>query len=383
MRIVQDITIAVLLDVPIVELPLRVYTRENCDVSSVNCSKIFKKGSLFSNVFDLERTVSMLKMIGVTIQPRSSKEKIESVHLQWPIAASQLSKMSSKMVSKAQRLCSKSDNYCSLADHHMCCTLLIPDTSDAVQILKFVNYAFQSAQTFKDEAAKVIDLFKKKTRQDLVITMHWRLDEDFIESKDHKLSPSEYCEGMLGGLELLLNRTLSHHTTTTTTRLTNLVHVIVLGAFEVEKVKTFLDSCSMKRNSHPIGRLYEFHSKETLLSKSDSTILSGVETDVKGQLDFELGSVSDFFLGSPFSSFSVLIAFYRYSSPNYNPVQTIMAEVDVKDHLARLFEVQFPFSHEFEEDKLKCTKAFNSSPEFFHGLLSSCAAHETLTEHSD
>ena len=364
MRIIQEITIATLLDGP-VELPTHTSTRKNCHFKG-SCINNFSLTSLW-DVYDEEQTLRKLREAGVSVNDKSDPNvtKIGKVRASWPLAASRMTALNVTY----RHACKNAATCFFISKMRGCCLKLVPDTNKSVELLKKVNSAFQSAQTFKDEAAKVIDLFKKKTRQDLVITMHWRLDEDFIESKDHELSPPEYCEGMLGGLELLLNRTLSHHTTTTTTRLTNLVHVIVLGAFEVRKVKTFLDSCSMKRNSHPIGRLYEFHSKETLLSKSDSTILSDVRTDVKGQLDFELGLISDIFLGSPFSSFSVLIAFYRYSSPNYNPVQTIMAEVDVKDHLGQLFSIQYPYTHALAGDKRKCIATVNVFPPSRQSLL--------------
>ena len=152
------------------------------------------------------------------------------------------------------------------------------------------------------------------------------------------------------------------------------IHFLILGEADVAKVAKILRSCETDRMD------YELHSKETLLSKEESEILMSEYNDVKGQLDFELGSISDIFLGSPFSSFSVLIAFYRFASVNYNPGQTIMVKVDVKDQLARLFEVQFPYTSAVVAKKMKCTVISNLFLPA-RDALKHCAAQELLHFH--
>ena len=65
------------------------------------------------------------------------------------------------------------------------------------------------------------------------------------------------------------------------------------------------------------------------------------------QVDFELGFKADFFIGSPFSSFSALIAHGRTNAhPNTFPFdaeRTRMAEIDVADKLANIFAITWPY----------------------------------------
>ena len=362
MRMVQDITIAILFNISI-ELPSYIYTRKNCNFSDVSCSVDFIKAPLW-DVFDKERTLSRLRMLGVKIVPSvENHNKTRLFAGEWPFAVTQLLKRTSSI----QERCQQNSTFCVLGAN-TCCIRLVPNTKNSVRILKEVNRAFRSGWNFKVEAAKVISAFKKKTQQQLVVTMHWRLDEDFVRSQHHHLSPESYCKEMMKVLNFadVISNQRDQTTSSNTT-----FHILVLGAFDVTKVKTFfLDVCGKKTRA----RTYEFHSKETLIPRSESSILQDERTDVKGQLDFELGSLSDIFLGSPFSSFSVLIAFRRFGSLDYNPDRTIMPKMDTKDHLALFFLSQFPYTHALAENKKKCS-ILKMHPRF-RSKLEQCIAEE-------
>ena len=257
---VQDITIAILFETAVV-LPPYISSRKNCTFSDVRCSGEFITAPLW-DVFDKERTLARLSMLGVKIVS-SVGQTPNATHLfrseEWPFAITQLLQRKPAI----QMRCQRNFTLCILGDDN-CCNRLVPNTKDSVRILKEVNRAFRSAWKFKVEAAKVINAFKKKTQQQPVVTMHWRLDEDFVQSKDHHLSSSTYCKGMLEAL----NRTgkILKQQRDQTTSSNTAIHILVLGAFDVTKVKTFFDKCGEDTRM----RTFEFHSKETLIPRSES-----------------------------------------------------------------------------------------------------------------
>ena len=368
---VQDIVIATLLNAS-VELPTRVHTRRNCHFSNVSCTNIFYEGPSLWDVYDHKRLLALLRFAGVSVVPPIRYRPMENTslcfetsfrgpavpRLHFPVAATRLENLTAASFNLTGVTCSFG-----LFD---CCTRLVPDTIKAVELLKAVNFAFQSAQKFRAAALDVISAVNSKTEQHFSVAMHWRLDMDFILSA-HVLSPQDYCIGMLDGIELIINRTSSENVDNS-----SIIDILVLGDSDVRDVQQILDGCNYREDHVPI--YYKLHSKETLLS-SDSPVLGDNNTDVKGQLDFELGAQADYFLGSPFSSFSVLIAFYRYSAPHHDPSKTVMAEVDVKDKLAKIFEVQFPYSDQLVAAKTKCT-TLTEVARFFRAPLKPCVLLE-------
>ena len=358
MRIVQDITLATLLGAS-VELPTHVYSRRKCN-DSVRCSTTFERGPSLWDVYDEKRTLETLKNVGVSVVEQkqgydtdSTSQTFRTISRFWPNAASHLELLHQNFA----RRCLDNSSVCSFGEHpNDCCLKLIPNTKESIRLLKSVNDAFQSAHKFKIGASKIISSFKKETKQNVTIAIHWRLDEDFVKSTVHALTSQKYCEEMLKEIKLVSNRISGggglHRNES------RIVHLLVLGDSNIGKVMNVLESCSGG------NVFYQLHSKETLLLKdgSDNILTEEQFTDVKGQLDFELGLRSDDFIGTPFSSFSVLIAFSRFHSSNrnsFNSFRTIMANVDVKDYLGKILMIQFPYSHELEANKVKCTNLVN------------------------
>ena len=352
MRIIQDVTMATLLGAA-VELPKHIASRKNCDFGA-KCARVYFSDTPFWELFDRKITTEKLVQIGVILRNSSSVHSVETVRSQWPITASSLHILNSSQ--------SCSGHLCSFGQSD-CCIKLIPNTPMAVRVLKSVNHAFESAQRYRIMAAKIISAFKKETQQDFIVAMHWRLDDDFIKSA-HALSPQTYCAEFLRGMGLARNRTLPSDSTSN-------LHILVLGESSVSKVEKILRSCTPPQ----MKTFYTLHSKDTLLDKSEFNVLEEVNTDLKGQLDFELGGKATFFLGSPFSSFSVLIAFYRFGSPHYKPLMTLMANVDVKDHLGSLFSAVFPYSQVLADNPYKCSTTANAFAPF-HRPLGSCIFEE-------
>ena len=369
MRIVQDITLATLLGAS-VELPTHVYSRKNCHYS-IKCSTTFERGPSLWDVYDEKRTLETLKNAGVSVveqkqeyDSNSTPQTFRTISRLWPNAASHVSRLNQNFAQE----CLDNSSVCSFGENPIdCCLKLIPNTKESIRLLKSVNDAFQSAHKFKIGASKIISSFKKETKQNVTIAIHWRLDEDFVKSTVHTLTSQKYCEEMLKEIKLVSNRISGggglHHN--------GIVHLLVLGDSNVRKVMNALESCSGG------NVFYKLHSKETLLLKdgSDNILTEEQFTDVKGQLDFELGLRSDDFIGTPFSSFSVLIAFSRFHSSNRNSFRTIMANVDVKDHLGKILMIQFPYSHELEAKKAKCASLVNLNSLMLDSLQS-CVEEE-------
>jgi hypothetical protein len=81
--------------------------------------------------------------------------------------------------------------------------------------------------------------------------------------------------------------------------------------------------------------------------------------DARGQVDFEIGIRAPAFIGSPFSSFSVLIAFKRSYMENNNDnanesigsshqstTTTAMIDLDIASNIAAIFKLQFPYDRD-------------------------------------
>ena len=156
MRIIQDIAIATLLRAP-VELPTRVYSRKNC--FDLNCSFVLEP-SLW-DVYDEEETLKYLELSGVVVEKTEQEENsLAVVPSLWPVAASHLTTLN---VSYRHTCLCEDDTICSFGPKRLdCCLKMIPNTDKGVEVLKNVNYAFQSASKFKVEAKKIISAFKKK-----------------------------------------------------------------------------------------------------------------------------------------------------------------------------------------------------------------------------
>ena len=356
MRIIQDITIATLIEVPIT-LPYRLFIRQCHQKNS--CA--LTPGPALWEVFDKEQTIPNLRSAGVIIQKQKIKNttKLVEVPGSWPVAASQLE----DLIANYELACiCGSSTMCSFGSKGDDFLKLIPDTDKAMEIVKDVNYAFQSARTFRKLAGYVVPLFMEKSSQLLTIVLHW-CPEEFLSSIRDLQNRQYFCHEMLKGMEAAVNR--AH------LNFTKKIHFLVVGEDvpEVKDIEEMLTSCDKTK-------FYELHPIKTLLSKNESQILTNQNFIVQKQLDFEVALRSDVFLGSPFSPFSVLVAYYRFYSHS-NPA-TIMTKLDVKNHLANLYSVQFPYTTPLEAKKTKCTIAFNSGSSLARFSLRPCVTEESV-----
>ena len=114
-------------------------------------------------------------------------------------------------------------------------------------------------------------------------------------------------------------------------------------------------------------------SKTTALPDVDWDEEFGGADDIKGQVDFELAVRADSFVGSPFSSMSVLIAVVRQETRIGN---SVMANIDVRDNMARIFGLQFQYDRRFSTTENPCSDLVQAHPAFSRHL-SSCPMRRT------
>ena len=115
------------------------------------------------------------------------------------------------------------------------------------------------------------------------------------------------------------------------------------------------------------GKL-RLYSKETLLPRTKWSAWFGGYDDLVGMVDLEVAHRANAFIGSPFSSFSVVAAALRrvpctaasncsYALPpgappvHFGYTETEMVPVDVSDQLGRVYSLHFPYTDEEPEDR--------------------------------
>ena len=125
------------------------------------------------------------------------------------------------------------------------------------------------------------------------------------------------------------------------------------------------------------GGTLRLYSKETLLPKVKWSAWFGGYDDLVGMVDLEIAHRATAFVGSPFSSFSVVAAALRrvpctaagncsYALPpgapppdhNYS-TDTEMVPVDVSDQLGRVYALHFPYTDEEPEDRCETLAALH------------------------
>ena len=118
------------------------------------------------------------------------------------------------------------------------------------------------------------------------------------------------------------------------------------------------------------------YSKESLLPKMRWSAWFGGYDDLVGMVDLEIARRVTRFVGSPFSSFSVVAAALRrvpctvagncsYAQPpgatprSFKSTESEMVPVDVSDQLGRVYALQFPYTDEEPEDRCESLAALH------------------------
>lgn len=440
MRIVQDIASAVALGLA-VRLPRALTSRRACN-HDANCYNDYLESyvSIWS-VYDRELTLEALRRTGVCVvkddlfDDELREDDVGVVApLQWPIAMSDLAAHSATISSWIAA--TNATASFALADSRYCCTLLIPDSTAAVEILAEINGAFVAAERIREHATYVLQAYRARltalqrardaalsstgnmaptskehdeahaivsTTRPLICAAHWRDNDDFVVEPEHNLDRTAYGRVMAAALASLPNcresilllgdvptrRLDGIRKTLAQARCSELIDVNAWEYYYRTQLRAHGDGSS-RQPTHERRDLSEFiRYNESCLAAINAAVdrEDAVETwaprlftkqslidlrrlnwaaeyggldDLLAMVDFEIGKRVDLFLGSPFSSFSALIAFSRIDnnnnnidSENYDLVpsfssalslkMTIMPpQLDVDDNLAKLLRIQFP-----------------------------------------
>lgn len=373
MRVIQDVVSAVTLGLS-VRLPRALTSRKGCHYEST-CYMDYQTSLDFWRVFDREQTLKALANIGVKVVSNddSQKEGLESTEamavspLAWPLTHSELAAQSgavwrwvaedaAKGGREHRNVSSTRLLSIAIANPSYCCLLLLPDTTAAVVQIARVNNALVSAKHTRDHAMMVLAAYRARLQPAeptaRTCAVHWRDDDDFVVS-NHKLDRRAYkiqmaraiasLEGCGGALLVLGD--------ISTRRLRPLLSSIAAaycaGTDTSSRLANVVANETAQCPDFATRRLYN---KQSLLRSVNWTAEYEGWDDLLGMVDFELGTRVDSFVGSPFSSFSVLIALARGDTralPQNSAAHkhTLMPKsIDVDDSLAQLFRIQFPYA---------------------------------------
>ena len=225
---------------------------------------------------------------------------VVSRRFRWPVAASD--------VARSRTLVNRfvgTHPYVGFGDPGHCCTHLLPDSPAAAAALRRAHRAFAPASAAAAAAARVLDAFREGDDVDEACVAHWRDEDDFVAS-EHALDRAAYRAAMVRALDPCRA-------------------ALLVG--DVSRARL--------GELRGIPGLPTLYAKTSLLPGVDWAAAFGGE-DLASMVDSRVAEAADRFVGSPFSSFSALVAFAR------GPERTAMADVDVADALGALFEAQFP-----------------------------------------
>lgn len=317
MRIVQDIAAAASLGLA-VRLPDSLTSRRSCHYRS-ECYLDYRRSVDFWAVFDKEATLAALRpLVTVDETPRPSGESVAP--LGWPLAHSRLTGARGAV---ARWIATTSNSSMYLADPRYCCLLLVPDTTRAVTLLARANSALVSSKRTRDHARDVLASYRSRVPRGKTCAVHWRDDDDFVVS-EHKLDRERYTQRMVAAIKAVDGDCGGA--------------LLLLGDVPTVRLRPLLAAM----NGIRIHRLF---TKQSLMKSTNWSHEYQGWDDLVGMVDFEIGTLVDVFVGSPFSSFSVLIAVARGDTRGPTTAVTVMPQdIDVDDNLARLFRIQFPYS---------------------------------------
>lgn len=372
MRVIQDMVSAATLGLP-VRLPKALTSRRGCHYES-SCYLKYQTSADFWQVFDREETLKALAAVGVEVLEGEDDTLGQQVvsPLAWPMTHSNLISQTDAVrkwlddeVSKRRRR-NATNNAVSiaLANPAYCCLLLLPDTTTAVMQIARVNDALVTAKRTRRYANMVLAAYQSRLQPTAsggpprTCAVHWRDDDDFVVS-NHKLDRKTYTTEMAraiaslqdcGGALLVLGDV-------PTRRLRHLLASLAEAyCAATGREPTLPADASNESHAHQTCAGFQtrrLHTKQSLIRSINWTREYDGWDDLVGMIDFELGTRVNTFVGSPFSSFSVLIAVAR-GDTRTRPARTVVASrtqltimpqtIDVDDSLAQLFRIQFPYS---------------------------------------
>jgi hypothetical protein len=349
MRIVQDIYVAIMMGAN-VELPQMLYGRVGCHYQESCYNDYTSVGTVpIWHVFDKESTLRWLHKFGVCVVEQGGHDTINEIPQPvggiWSMSTSQLSHM---LETGSMRL--PSGRRWHLGGVENCCIKLVPDSIEAADLLRQINFSFETSRIMSEAAQRVeravsqsIDGRNGKRQQTTInnskyVALHWRNDEDFT-GQVHKLNSTSYLAAA--------SRALQNMRTTLSIPSDMPLHVVILGDLNNTALQAVEDAVNAVAVGGKGRALFICHSKMSLVPDMNLADISPSE-DARGQVDFEIGVRAPVFIGSPFSSFSVFIAFKRSYDNNkslssYHQSTTAMIDADTADKTGAIFKLQFPY----------------------------------------
>lgn len=352
LRWVQDVMAAHALSAAVV-LPSEVYSRKNCHFDS-RCYKEYSASVLFEEAFDVGLTSRALAAAGVCVLSASEAvTRFPSVTP--PVLEDKLTLPTSMTELRARResiASAVAGRVWSLAGEAACCTLVVPDSMRSAALWRRVNAAFTPAPSLRSLAQEVVQLFRQRTLEASAvgIALHWRGQPD-MTGPDHLLNATGYSFQTARALVKMRNEVRDCAAGRRCAEPASL-SLLALGGFSastLEQLRLSLVSALTGLGEDALGRSLALHSKETLLP-IDYGRRYGGNDDIVGLLDFEVARLAPAFVGSPFSSFSVVAAAARRgrrlrSEAGEEP-PTSMIAADVSDRIAAIFALHVPYQLE-------------------------------------
>ena len=380
MRLIQDIAGAHMLGFREVQLPDHVWTA----VGKLDAAVKYDRKIPLWQLYDLNATAEALGKLGIrAFAGKSSHNPIPVLSEQIPLLASELlGEMPHEYLADGKRWM--------LQPWNKCCVNLIADTADSLHLFGKVNEAIKSRNKTREVAAQIIGALRAKigsaNNNGQVIALHWRDETDVTGSKNNVSRAAYFSE------------IHSHLVAICHSMRTNVLTLLVLGAQtseEVDALEHEFNQWTIKKitkdaNKHAGTCRIAIESKLTLadISGSELTRILGNTQECQAQLDFELGILSDIFVGSSFSSFSAMIAHLRHSRSAQEPIAThskveeftVMPSgpaMDTTGHYPLVFGAAFPWSVSLEGRVRRC-EAFQMVHPMWAGTLKPWCSIDSL-----
>mmetsp|Transcript_40040 Transcript_40040/g.58902 ORF Transcript_40040/g.58902 Transcript_40040/m.58902 type:complete len:438 (+) Transcript_40040:53-1366(+) len=355
MRIIQDLLATALLRTKVaVVLPKFIYSRSNCHYRKY-CMDAHKNKFLFwEGPFDRDSTLKALGDLGFCVidtkKPRSHKPEMA-----WS---------TSIMASGYERMDGPSKPiHVHLGDASSCCANVIPNTKRSEALLNDINAAFKPSLFVDYHASTIVSkmnaIAQSANESGKWISLHWRGEEDMVQ--DAKLDQVGYLRAIKKRFLDLADEEFDVYYEDNIA-----IPVLVLGDnvgihYLENELNTYM-SDEVSQDVHV--KLYK---KESLFPLINWQKIFKNRDDVKGQVDFEAGARSPIFVGSPYSSFSALIALERTDTKGRTILPTYMINADVISQTAKVLAAQLPYAvsdgeapfggvdaEQFERPKSRC-----------------------------
>lgn len=370
-HILQDVAAAVLVDLDVV-LPSLLHSRRNCGMQA-SCSQktdLQSGGMDIWQVFDKTLTLQRLAQLGVCVRNTTASAKSSKPWKTPPILASEYKDMSKCNTTTNSKCIPQEEGTLWRIDG--CCASLIGDTDRSNLLLQSVSKALVPAELIRTKRDEIIDkLFQTfkdddgNSNNEGWIAFHWRGHDDVAKSK-HGFSVKEYNTAVNQAFHHFLSSYYGTDPSSTKRRLRRRLaaaslplRVFVLGGGNIDTAKiandinAFLwkqqqsianssapssssswwlptDNVDTKNTTNATTPEYvQLCTKEELLPGTNWVELFDGYNDIVGQVDFEVGVAAPYFLGTPASSFSVMVALTRTA----NDKPSFMLDTDVKTKL--------------------------------------------------